>query len=242
MRRSLRSGQRTNDTRQQSTNQFFTSRFSPNGKMLAASSENCCVDFFEVQQQRLTRVGYITHIEGYVIQMDWSINSQFIRVREHSPSRSSRFSSVSLFKASTDGYRALIFRAPLGEEVKDHDEIEKIVWDTWTRYREIATYGCLWEKSSFLSFSTIGDDISGIWPKDVKKDHINCAHATSSTIVTGDDNGAVNLFKFPCPDVGVSGMTRCLETCSCDLFLRIGRTQEILRTFGQRHQCSISGQ
>jgi hypothetical protein len=51
--------------------------------------------------------------------------------------------------------------------------------------------------------STIGDDIIGIWPKDVKKDHINCAHATSSTIVTGDDNGAVNLFKFPCPEQGV---------------------------------------
>ncbi len=56
-------------------------------------------------------------------------------------------------------------------------------------------------KSTF--FSTIGDDIVGIWPKDVKKDHINCAHATSSTIVTGDDNGAVKLFKFPCPEPGV---------------------------------------
>lgn len=52
--------------------------------------------------------------------------------------------------------------------------------------------------------STIGDDILGIWPKDVKKDHINCAHATSSTIVTGDDHGAVNLFKFPCPEAGVN--------------------------------------
>ncbi|CAF3091559.1 unnamed protein product, partial [Rotaria sp. Silwood2] len=49
---------------------------------------------------------------------------------------------------------------------------------------------------------TIGDDVTGIWPKDVKKDHINCAHAVSSTIVTGDDNGAVNLFKFPCPEPG----------------------------------------
>jgi len=51
--------------------------------------------------------------------------------------------------------------------------------------------------------STIGDDIIGIWPKDVKKDHINCAHATSSTIVTGDDQGTVNLYKFPCPEPAV---------------------------------------
>ena len=53
-------------------------------------------------------------------------------------------------------------------------------------------------------FSIIGDDIAGIWPKDAKKDHINCAHATSSTIVTGDDNGAVKLFKFPCAEPDVS--------------------------------------
>ena len=148
--RSPRSGQRPNDTRQRSANQFFTFRFSPNGKMLAASSENCCVDFFEVQQERLTRVGYITHIEGYIIQMDWSTNSQFIRVREPPPSRSSCFSPLSLFKASTDGYRALIFRAPLGEEVKNHDEIEKIVWDTWTRYRRKSN-PVRWKDSSFRS-------------------------------------------------------------------------------------------
>lgn len=59
-----------------------------------------------------------------------------------------------------------------------------------------------------ILFSTIGDDIIGIYPKDAKKDHINCAHATSTTIVTGDDNGAVNLFKFPCPEAGVRKSSR----------------------------------
>jgi hypothetical protein len=58
-------------------------------------------------------------------------------------------------------------------------------------------------KFLFFLFSTTGDDVAGIWPKDVKKDHINCAHATSSTIVTGDDQGAVNLYKFPCPEPAV---------------------------------------
>jgi hypothetical protein len=37
------------------------------------------------------------------------------------------------FQASTAGYHAIVFRAPMGEEVKNHDEIEKIVWNTWTR-------------------------------------------------------------------------------------------------------------
>ncbi|CAF1944366.1 unnamed protein product [Rotaria magnacalcarata] len=138
-------------------------RFSPNKKLLVASSNNCSIDFFNIQQNKLARVGYVTHIDDAVLQIDWATNSEYIR-------------------ASTAGYHALVFHAPIGEEVKNHEEIEKIVWDSWT--------------------STIGDDVSGIWPKDVKKDHINCAHALSSTIVTGDDHGAVNLFKFPCPEPG----------------------------------------
>ena len=51
----------------------------------------------------------------------------------------------------------------------------------------------------------------GIWPKDVKKDHINCAHATSSTIVTGDDHGAINLYTFPCPEPGVSAFDELIS-------------------------------
>ncbi|UJR29986.1 hypothetical protein I4U23_017533 [Adineta vaga] len=139
-------------------------KFSPNRNLLVTSSENCCLDFFEViEGKKLSRVGYVTHIADAVLHIDWSTNSKYIR-------------------ATTAGFQALIFSAPAGEEVKNHEEIEKIVWNTWT--------------------STLGDDVVGIWPKDVKKDHINCAHATSSTIVTGDDQGAVKLFKFPCPEPG----------------------------------------
>jgi WD40 repeat protein len=93
---------------------IFIFRFSPDRKLLVASSENCCIDFFDIQQEKLTRVGYVTHIADAVLQIDWSTNSQYIR-------------------ASTAGYHALVFRASAGEEVKNHDEIEKIVWNTWTR-------------------------------------------------------------------------------------------------------------
>ncbi|CAF3456731.1 unnamed protein product [Rotaria socialis] len=136
-------------------------RFSPDGKILVAASENCCIDFFDVQQDKLTRLGYVTRIADVVSQIDWSTNSLYIR-------------------ATTVGYHALTFHAPIGEEVKNPKEIEAIVWNTWT--------------------SPSGDDIIGIWPNEVKKDHINCAHATSSTIATGDDLGAIKLFKFPCSE------------------------------------------
>lgn len=38
-----------------------------------------------------------------------------------------------MFKATTIGYNVIVFHAPKGEEVKNHDEIEKIIWNTWTR-------------------------------------------------------------------------------------------------------------
>ncbi|CAF5099850.1 unnamed protein product, partial [Rotaria sp. Silwood1] len=135
----------------------------PDGKFLVASSENCCIDFFDVENDKLTRVGYVTHMKDAITQIDWATNSQYIRT-------------------TTIGLHAFIFHAPDGEEIKNHDEIDKVVWNTWT--------------------SPLGDDIMGIWPKDVKKDHINCVHATSSAVATGDDHGAVKLFRFPCPEPG----------------------------------------
>ena len=58
----------------------ITSRFSPNRQFLAASSENCCIDFFDIQQKKFTRVGYVTHIEDAVNQVDWSVDSKYVRV------------------------------------------------------------------------------------------------------------------------------------------------------------------
>ena len=39
----------------------------------------------------------------------------------------------------------------------------------------------------------------GIWPKNVDKGNINCAHLSNGrkTLATGDDFGFVKLFKFP---------------------------------------------
>jgi WD40 repeat protein len=62
-------------------NPRFIYRFSPNKKFLVASSENCCIDIFNFQAEKLTRVGYVTHIEDAVMQMDWATNSQYIRVK-----------------------------------------------------------------------------------------------------------------------------------------------------------------
>ena len=60
---------------------FAICRFSPDGKLLAGASENNSIDIFDISQDKFTRVGYITHIEDAVQQIDWATTSQYIRVR-----------------------------------------------------------------------------------------------------------------------------------------------------------------
>lgn len=43
-------------------------------------TENGCIDIFDISQEKFNRVGYITHIPDAIQQIDWSSNSQFIRV------------------------------------------------------------------------------------------------------------------------------------------------------------------
>jgi WD40 repeat protein len=60
---------------------FASFRFSPNNKYLAVGSEDQCVDFYDISQgPPLNRVGYCKGIPSFVIMMDFSADSQFIRV------------------------------------------------------------------------------------------------------------------------------------------------------------------
>ena len=57
-------------------------RFSPDGRTLAVGSEDSCVDFYDLTKgPTLNRAGYCKGIPSFVIQMDFSADSQFIRVR-----------------------------------------------------------------------------------------------------------------------------------------------------------------
>lgn len=55
-------------------------RFSPDNKLLVASSENCCIDFFNVETNKLIRVAYVTRLQDPVVQIDWGTKSIYIRV------------------------------------------------------------------------------------------------------------------------------------------------------------------
>lgn len=61
---------------------FLRSRFSPDKKHLAVGSEENCVDFYDLTSgPALNRSGYCKGIPSFVIQMDFSADSRYIRVR-----------------------------------------------------------------------------------------------------------------------------------------------------------------
>ncbi|KAK7103893.1 echinoderm microtubule-associated protein-like 6 [Littorina saxatilis] len=89
-------------------------KFSPNSKLLAVGSEDCCVDLYDLSQgTSLNRAGYCKGIPSFVIQMDFSADGQYIRV-------------------STGAYINQVFAVPAGTIVEDEAIISKITWNTWT--------------------------------------------------------------------------------------------------------------
>ena len=56
-------------------------RFSPNCKLLAVGSEDCCVDLYDLSHgPALARTSYCKGIPSFVIQMDFSADGQYLRV------------------------------------------------------------------------------------------------------------------------------------------------------------------
>ncbi|XP_033734062.1 echinoderm microtubule-associated protein-like 6 [Pecten maximus] len=104
-------------------------RFSPDGKILAVGSEDCCVDFYDLSKgQSLQRAGYCKGIPTFVIQMDFSADSQYIRV-------------------STGAYIHQIFKVPSGVLVKDEKITDNITWASWTSTLGHEVLG-IWPKDS----------------------------------------------------------------------------------------------
>lgn len=85
-------------------------------------------------------------------------------------------------KVGTSDYKTVVYDAPNGNEIKSESEINKIEWYEWT--------------------SIFDPQIIGIWPDDARSNYINCAHLASNAmkLATGDDDGSVKLFQFPCTE------------------------------------------
>ncbi|KAH3854417.1 hypothetical protein DPMN_096959 [Dreissena polymorpha] len=104
-------------------------RFSPDGHWLAVGSEDNCVDYYDVSKgPSLQRAGYCKDIPSFVIQLDFSADSQHIRV-------------------STGAYVHQVFSVPGGNLVSDKNVTSKITWATWTSVLGDEVIG-IWPKDS----------------------------------------------------------------------------------------------
>lgn len=104
-------------------------RFSPDKKHLAVGSEENCVDFYDLTSgPALNRSGYCKGIPSFVIQMDFSADSRYIRV-------------------STGAYIHQVFEVPSGKIIEDQKIIESITWASWTSVLGKEVVG-IWPKDS----------------------------------------------------------------------------------------------
>lgn len=64
----------------------------------------------------------------------------------------------------------------------------------------------LCNKPCFVYSSILGNEVIGIWPRNVDKADVNCADLSKAglSLATGDDFGFVKLFDFPVTEKYVS--------------------------------------
>uniref|UniRef100_A0A4W3H8Y1 EMAP like 5 n=1 Tax=Callorhinchus milii TaxID=7868 RepID=A0A4W3H8Y1_CALMI len=137
-------------------------KFSPNSHFLAVGTCENAVDFYDLTLgPTLNRINYCRDIPSFVIQLDFSADSKYIQI-------------------STGSYKRLVYEVPLGKQVSEQCQIDRITWATWT--------------------SILGDEVIGIWSRNLDKADVNCGCVSHSglNIVTGDDFGMVKLYDFPC--------------------------------------------
>ncbi|XP_071162130.1 echinoderm microtubule-associated protein-like 6 [Mytilus edulis] len=104
-------------------------KFSSDGKYLAVGSEENTVDFYDLSQgPSLNRAGYCKGIPSFVIQMDFSADSKYIRV-------------------SSGDYTHRVFAVPSGSRVEKPEIVDKITWADWTSVVGPEVLG-IWPKDS----------------------------------------------------------------------------------------------
>ncbi|KAM3606890.1 uncharacterized protein V6R79_025142 [Siganus canaliculatus] len=82
---------------------------------------------------------------------------------------------------SNDGAgERLFYRMPMGKPVLTKEEVKGQCWASWS--------------------GVLGSEVSGIWPKYSNLTEVNAVDANhaAAVLVTGDDQGLVKLYRFPC--------------------------------------------
>ncbi|KDO20459.1 hypothetical protein SPRG_14331 [Saprolegnia parasitica CBS 223.65] len=89
-------------------------------------------------------------------------------------------SDASYLQSNCGAYDLLFWQADKGKQVTSANALRDVKWATWT--------------------CTLGWPVQGIWPKGADGTDVNATARASSQrdLLTVDDNGHVNLFRYPC--------------------------------------------
>jgi len=159
---------------------FECIRYSPDGNLLSCGSRDNSIYIYSVSEngQKYSRLGKCTGHSSFVTHLDWSIDSQYLM-------------------SNSGDYEILFWQASICKQVTQVQIIRAMEFKTDTCTLSFNTFG-IWnatlvqddENNSLIKFTNQSYDGTDI----------NACNSSRSKglMVTVDDFGQVNLFKYPC--------------------------------------------
>lgn len=145
-------------------------QYSPNGLYIAIGSRDNYIYIYNVSEDGLkySRLGKCTGHSSFITHLDWSIDSQYLT-------------------SNSGDYEVLFWQVLTCKQITQVQVIREIEWSTNSCTLSFGTLG-IWNPSE----TSIGSSIDGT--------DINscCISGDRDLLVSVDDFGKVNLFKYPC--------------------------------------------
>ena len=146
-------------------------KFSPSGKLLAVGSHDNKIYLYDVDRESGTtkKVGVCAKHNSYITHVDFTKDETALM--------------------STCGAYELLWFSTRGKQMGSKTEMQQIPSATSMRDQKYSPFTC-----------TLGWPVQGIFPDGADGTDVNavCIDDQNKWVISGDDNGKVNLFNFPC--------------------------------------------
>lgn len=156
-----------------SNEQIEQIKYSPSGSLLAVASRDNSIYMYSSDESasEYTRLAKYSGHSSFVTHIDWSSDSKYLM-------------------SQSGDYETLYWDVSSGKQLTNIQQIREIEWSSQTCTLTFNTLG-IWHSKSILN-SGNAESLDGT--------DINACHAlvAKSVLVSCDDFGHLNLFKYPC--------------------------------------------